>query len=518
MKKIVGFTHMLDKEQFILQNPLFLIENKIHFPLENKFYILYAENIKNRKINIEGFQEYIDNYLCEYDAKIQFSEIEWEILNFLWNNETLNNDIYNIILNKIDKNMSEENKSKEIEKINILLGIFTILSPSTFSGLKEEMIKKLKKLFLLSLKLLQKYSLNNNDIKTLINIKKGFLKIQYETKSPKLKDRIIYQLLCIQEKLFLYDESDYISLLDLRKDFINFFIKKGILNKVSPLYFISTPLRMEIYYYVSLVLKISETVDYIFKKERKNFYKDFFGEEKNYDVMGAGFLNGYRKITLRNITKFIEKYKNRTLYADNLYDLYFNFFEHDKIFSLISINYEENKILDYEKDILYKNNTTGLKNLKFIAEKENNRIDYELPSFQDAFDSNTKIFLGTLYEKIELGKTYIVNINVSNLNKNLKEYERIFSKFSEAEKKFKQKASDIEKYITFTSLLLEKINSENLYPLIYIKFLEKKEEFYLCEFRIKLKTGKYHYIELFILENDIRLMGLVKETRTFFNV
>ena len=534
MKKIVSFAEEKGIEKIKIQNLSYFIKSKIE---KKEFYIIYAENFENLEIYIESFQEYLDNYLCEYNIKLQFSDIQWGILEVLWEEDIFESSFFEKFWKKIEKvtksEFLEESKKEIEEEMKFLLNLSNSLSPSIFLGIDKDLKIKLKKFFLLSLRLLQKYFLEKKDIKTLISIRKGFLKINVKLETSNLKDRIYYQVLCIEEKLFLYNKSKY-SLSDLRKEFTNFFLDKKNLNKVSLSHFISTPLRTEIYYNILLISKISNFVDILFRN-KKEFYIDFFGKETNYEVMGSGMLNGSRKITLSNIKKFIEKYSNKMddFIHHDINHLYFYYFKHNEIYSLISSKYDKNSILNYEKGILYKNDVMDIKinndkeSLNNLLKKEM-EIKYSIPFLPDALDNNTRILLGTLDKEIKIGKTYVARINIDNLNDNLKVFKGEYLKFSDSIKKYLKEATFIERYITFTPLLLEKINLENPYPLVYIKFLEKKQienleeknnckKIYLCEFRMKLQTGKYHYVELFILEDDIEVIGLVNEIKTVFN-
>lgn len=541
MKKVVSFLETKDIEKIVVEKPSLLIKSKITFPKENKFYIIYAEDLKNSEPRIEYFQEYFDNYLCEYDAKIQLSDTEWNLIHATWIEDIFNDDFLedfyksiNGIQNKksdnkqIEHELLDEDKIKLKEKLELIPSLYKAVSPVIFLGIDNDLRIKLKRMFTTSLRILQKYFLDENDIKTLLNIKKLLLEIKIKLNSKNLTDRISFQLLCIQEKLLMYNKSDY-TLPDLRKEMIKFFLDKSIFNKVSLLYFISTPLRTEIYYYISLISRITEVVDSTFNKDRKKFYQDFFGKDKNFEVMGIGFLNGYRKITLSNIKKFIEKYGSER----DLNDLYFYYFKYDEISLLVSLKYNENKILEYEREVLYKNEIVNIKELEsldVLTEEENKEKDtmFFIP---DALDNNTKILLGSFYDnKVELGKTYMIGINTKQIKENIEDYKNIFLELDEGNKKFLKEANYIEKYINLTPLLLDKMDLKNPYLFIYVKILDKKNiialnkrkneisKLYLCEIRIKLKTEKYQYNEFFIFENDIKIIGLVKEIKTLFNL
>lgn len=347
-----------------------------------------------------------------------------------------------------------------------------------FDKISERLYKDIGSVLIYSLNFLQKYKLTEKEIKELLNIKEKLLKMLEEVKNSKLEMRLNFHILCIREKIIQFSSEDELNL--LFEEWLKLFLKFDIFREHSLSFFVSTPLRQALYNYIICVKKMAEMGERKFLGNKKAFYAEFI--EKSPMVMGNGYFNGHRPITLNLIHRFIEKYKdefnNYVRKNFKIEELYKHFFEFSKIQSLIFLDYSLEKVLNYEENVLITENEMVYPYPEYFK-INNNKINLE--NLQISMDSREKqvIKLKNLrdYEVLvtcvesneEFEKTdYIIEINDKSLRQNLNEYK--------AEKLDKE----IEAFIKSSRILLGEnfIKGKGYY---YARFLDKKDKFFIFE-------------------------------------
>lgn len=181
-----------------------------------------------------------------------------------------------------------------------------------------------------------------------------FLKANKKIPEEKLNLVEIFQFILSEYKLmysFEYSSNAELAnrekeLLALRGDFIKFILKSQL--ELDDSFYMVTPLRMEIYYYIKAVKHFIELINKLgFKDNNKQFFEKFLGGN-NSNVIGSGYLRGHRFINFSLISKFNRAYQN-TLSSTDL-KLFFKYFNHSQeILNIISNDYSFKNLKLFEE-------------------------------------------------------------------------------------------------------------------------------------------------------------------------
>ena len=350
----------------------------------------------------------------------------------------------------------------------------------------------------------------DSEIKELQSIKENLLKImeKEEVKNSGLEMRLNFHILCIREKIIQYSSGDELNL--LFEEWLKLFLKFDIFNEYNLSFFVSTPLRQALYNYIICVKKMSEMGEKKFLGNKKEFYTELI--EKSPMVMGNGYFNGHRPITLNLVHRFVEKYRNEfnnyVIKSFKIEDLYKHFFEFSKIQSLISLNYSLEAVLNYEENVLItkqesiypeslkiSNNDKKLnfENAQATNSDLRNKMLIKLYNLRDC-----EVMITCIKNKREFEKTdYVIEINNTNLRQHLNEY-----KTEELDK-------EIGLLIKSSRILLGEnfIKSKGHY---YARFLNKKEKFFIFEI-IFLYSNQTESFIVALAAEDFICKGQIKK-------
>ena len=389
-----------------------------------------------------------------------------------------------------------------------------------FNSVSEKIHKQIGILLIYSLNFLQKNDLNEEEINKLKAIKNELAQIitDKEVRNTRLETRIFFHIYCIDEKIIQfspYSQSDLNKVFD---NWLKLFLKYEIFQITDMSFFISTPLRMSLYNYLMCIKKMVEFGEKKWLGDKKKFYQDFI--EKSPMVMGTGYFNGHRPITLNLIHKFIEKYKDEFqnyVKFFEIQELYKYFFEFFKIQSLFLLNYSSETAFKYETETLINGRET-LVSYKCAESNiwdntENNTAYGIMNNIGNNFASTLlkanllKIELNNLRDnKIivsyrqtkSFNKTdYIININKDNLIKSINEYKEI--NYNE----------EINYLIKSSRILLgESFSKDN--GNYYCRFLKKEDKFFIFEI-IFLYFNQTESFKVALTSKDFTCVGEVFE-------
>lgn len=279
--------------------------------------------------------------------------------------------------------------------------------------------------------------------------------------------------------------------------------KDYIFNKVSPSFYLTTPLRMSCLSYVETIIMIDELI-----KEEANINNDLnailknsFTTSKEYNK----YLSGSKCITDSAISKFATCYLKNTVNKghciSNLYSIYFKYKEREKLKN----NYSDENIYFYERtrveELIYKENILKNKTLYGFISDEIEAVLIDANNFKE-----------------NKGKDYIIYLNEEMIVENVKTMSLDIYTDEENEKIKKQ-------YVTTSRKILKQVKL-NPYNSNYclVKFLDIKrinnKDFYTFEVNLIYKYfpskqigGTQIYgteIFTFILaENDFKVIGKV---------
>lgn len=115
--------------------------------------------------------------------------------------------------------------------------------------------------------------------------------------------------------------------------------------------FLSTPLRIAIFYYINLIKEVLECITILNLKTKKEFFNEVLGNSKTAEIIGNGYLRGHRVINFTFIEKIILRYKNE-LPENKIKNLYRFLFLHDSIMAFIQENYSYEKIIYFNQEYI----------------------------------------------------------------------------------------------------------------------------------------------------------------------
>lgn len=506
--------------QPILRKTKFITFNDIASQKRTKFSL---ENINNEK-DIGAIIQFIHNLAPQHEKK----GLEYPEIGFIRESEDIvcygdYNDIeailiasgWNRFINKFSSEFSADLQVR-VSSLDEAKKLFSDIickeeqDLTFFNKISEKLYKDIGAVLLYSLSFLQKGVLSEEEIKGLQSIKENLLKImeKEEVKNSGLEMRLNFHILCIREKIIQYSSGDELNL--LFEEWLKLFLKFDIFNEYNLSFFVSTPLRQALYNYIICVKKMSEMGEKKFLGNKKEFYTELI--EKSPMVMGNGYFNGHRPITLNLVHRFVEKYRNEfnnyVIKSFKIEDLYKHFFEFSKIQSLISLNYSLEAVLNYEENVLItKQESIYPENLKISnndkklnfenAQATNsdlrNKMLIKLYNLRDC-----EVMITCIKNKREFEKTdYVIEINNTNLRQHLNEY-----KTEELDK-------EIGLLIKSSRILLGEnfIKSKGHY---YARFLNKKEKFFIFEI-IFLYSNQTESFIVALAAEDFICKGQIKK-------
>ena len=489
-----------------------------NFPTKKSFYIIYdgefnGENMRFEDVLVRLFREFklYENNLCIRITDEIISEMEdFKKKSF---KEILENKS-----SKISKHFSNMAEIYQEELIEDILEFFYIIMKYT-KFLQDGKIEKREE----NCEKLREFK------KIFENLKE---KIQKNTsyKNKEIINRHIeFYILNIEERLFLFGERNFddknIEISYIREKILKWILKNKYYENLSLEYFLSTPLRLEMYFYLKTVLKMTAIVDNIYPKNRKGFYEEFFERDekgnkrdsKNKAIIGNGYLNGYRQVSLAVINRFINRYKDdKAIKGYDIGELYFDYLKSNQIYSLISINYSFEKIPEYETEVLYKEKFIYPKNKDTTlswGESKNldNNIEegiYEITVRDTKFKIDEK-----KNDKVEIGETYYIELNIDNIANNIEEFKRFLNK---NDKNLIQKDFLKEKYLNCNLFLIEKENSYyDRY--IVVTCTDIRDEYCFCQFKKKfIGNNRREFFQIVLKRNDFNLIGEVLEEKIIY--
>lgn len=492
--------------------PLFNISSK------NSFYITYngefnGENMRFEDVLVRLFREF---RLYENNPYIRITD---EIISKM---EDFKKKSFKEILedesSKISKHFSKMAEIYQEGLIEDILEFFYIIMKYT-KFLQDGKIEKREE----NCEKLREFK------KFFENLKEKIQKnMSYKNKEI-ISKHIEFYILNIEERLFLSGEKKIddknIEISNIREKFLKWILKNKYYENLSLEYFLSTPLRLEMYFYLKTVLKMTAIVDNIYPKNRKGFYNEFLekdekGKErdpKNRAIIGNGYLNGYRQVSLAVINKFINRYKNEeAIKGYNISELYFDYLKSNQIYSLISLDYSFEKIFEYETEVLYKekfiypkSKDTTLswgesKNLENNIEEGICEINIRDTKFKIDKKKN---------DKVEIGETYYIELNIDNIANNIEEFKRFLNKNN---KNLIQKNFLKEKYLNYNLFLIEKENSY-FDRYIVVTCTDIRDEYCFCQFKKKfISNNRREFFQIVLKRNDFNLIGEVLEEKIIY--
>lgn len=492
--------------------PFFNISSK------NSFYIIYngefnGENMRFEDVLVRLFREY---KLYENNPYIRITD---KLINEM---EDFKKKSFKEILedksSKISKYFSKMAEIYQEGLIEDILEFFYIIMKYT-KFLQDGKIEKREE----NCEKLREFK------KIFENLKEKIQKnISYKNKEI-ISRHIKFYILNIEERLFLFGERNFdeksIEISNIREKILKWILKNKYYENLSLEYFLSTPLRLEIYFYLKTILKMTVIVDTLYSENRKGFYSEFLekdekGKErdlKNRAIIGNGYLNGYRQVSLAVINKFINRYKNEEAIKNyDISELYFDFLKSSQIYSLISLDYSFEKIFEYETEVLYKEKIIYPKNKKIplswneIKNLENNIEEgiYEIIIKDTKFKIDKK-----KNDKVEIGETYYIELNIDNIINNIEEFKRLLNK---NDKNLIQKYFLEEKYLNCNLFLIEKENSYfNRY--IVVTCIDIRDEYCFCQFKKKfLSNNRREFFQIVLKKDDFNLIGEILEEKIIY--
>lgn len=418
------------------------------------------------------------------------------------------------IFEKEECDVEEESNTKVLYMVKEVL---KFIYNYEFYGHKGNLCEKIPEILTISKKL-EKESENNND---LTRAEANCIKIlNYELKEHL---RIIKNSYINDEKIQKSLEEEQ-SLLELKIDIIKFILKENV--QLNEGYFLSTPLRIAIFYYINLIKEVLECMTILNLKTKKEFSNEVLGNSKTAEIIGNGYLRGHRVINFTFIEKIILRYKNE-LPENKIKNLYRFLFLHDSIMAFIQENYSYEKIIYFNQEYIKNLFSQGsnISDMKPQNIKKEKYVTYEKDIYSFFYEEYTSIDVKTsAQEQLKEGSCYAVKIN---------SYKKFKSEFSEDEtlqEKDMRAIRRLEKWCNddLDYLNIPEINSK----VLIFKLLEEKkfvinnvEKKYLCiEFleRYIKRNGNNEYDgtqirELYLRREQVDILGEIKKIEISFN-
>lgn len=267
-------------------------------------------------IDFESREE-IENYLKKIDFYTYLEEV---IRNLKQTNKEISEkrELKNI------KSLEFYNKNREII-VDLLYGFYIIKK----NGISFEKISELDKIcvklkeidkkvpnikfrlecFILALK--EKIAINLNEIKEKIAINLNKIK-DWDKKIEGIDlEEIKYQTLRSDFLKFLFNFTAFSSE-EENKDYLLEF-------------FMSSPLREEVFYYYIMLRKFEDYFKFSVYKDKKTFADELLGNVKNANTILNGYLRGHRSITISTFNKILERLVGfyRVAEINDMYNYYY---------------------------------------------------------------------------------------------------------------------------------------------------------------------------------------------------
>lgn len=482
MMKKVYFTNILDLQIGRTRRDSIEAQNiKPIFLDEQNFYSL--KNYPKNKIGIGNLKS-----SC-------FCELEDEKINALAKKLRVIKDEKIFFTNELDIRLQNE------EIINI-----------SFGDIIGDILKKINRLY-------YKLRSNNSDNiqENIINLKGEIEKLLTDGNLTDQNNKNILEVFkfILSEYDCIYSAKDFSI---IRSEFIKFLLKENIVLDSS--FYLVTPLRLEIFYYVQTIKHFSKLIEILgYKENNKEFFEDFLGG-KNANVVGNGYLRGHRNLNFSLINKFNKKYKKEIPLEDQ--SLFYSYLASSELISnILSNDYTFDKIEVLEK-ILYKQIETQNieENIEELAYSKNNKEIY------------TRLYSPFL-DKIEVTVTDELELKpeeyyLIRLNREVNEEKELKSKrakrleiWSKEDIKY---ISEMEDNITLRSGI-EEISNLGHRKFIFkvLEIIEEENIEYICgaiyekvfnrERLHDIKLKKILYSIVYLKKKDIEVFGKLENIR-----
>lgn len=512
MKKIIikneyGLEQSIFKDtEYVVMKKMKNLSELYENSSEYSFQIIYT---KDMKLNFMSFDEILYKILNEingeYDQELQISE------EVIFKIKELEKTSFKVICNTNNPNISK-----------YIAGIA--------ASQEEELFINAIKVCRLIIEFFYSVQEGKSSVNSLKNIK-----IELENEKRKLEKslnisqdtdnlikKIEFYLLCVEERLILLGKSE-VKLSELRENYLKSLLKNDFYKKIALSFFLSSPLKFEIYCYLKVILRMVNIIDIEYNGDRKKFYEDFLVENKSPIIIGNGYLKGYRSIPLNVIDKFVRKYRDRnSVQGYGIVELYDDYFKSNQIYSLILLDYTEEKIFEYETDVLYKNELIYVDGKKVFKNSytnleerllESQNTTKDIKEFKDDFLFNVKVKVDIAeeYRKMELGRICFVNLNIENIKNNIEHFKRKTKKIKGEEKSIFGESYLQEKYLNCNLILLEREYSISNNTIVTC--VDKKGSFYICQYRKRFLYNREEFFEIVLKEDDFKVLGMVLEIR-----
>lgn len=425
--------------------------------------------------------------------------------------------------------MPKENNSDNREK-------WTTIEP-TDEELNQMKVKRerqieeneIKKVILKSLYYLQKVCLDLNELEELIKIYDDYVKKIINlavTDGKNVLVRYVIHSICILEKIYMTKlrikkekiKLNVFKILSFKSQLenITYELLEGELikclliksesgdytfKKITPSFYLTTPLRMSCLSYVNLITAMNCLIIEKAEEDKnlEEILKNSFTKGKEYNK----FLSGAKLLTLLSLKKFLKSYhENNTNITQSaprlnsmMYSLYFQYEEKNKIannYSDKDIEAYEDIKLDYVKAIKEILKTKILYN--FISD----RIEVALGKEESDF-------------KVINGRDYVIHLDRENIIKNTKE---ISLSLFEDKDNIKKEYIATSRSVLFNENL--KMNDDYcLAKFLCIKHIDEKE-FYIFEMSVIIQETKNNrdihgtqIITFILTKEDFEVIGRV---------
>lgn len=309
-------------------------------------------------------------------------------------------------------------------------------------------------------------------------------------KSQQVNQRIEFFILTIEERIFLEEGNNYSELKGKYFKTLNKFYQKikiqnkknivDIYEELAP-FFISSPLREEVFYYF-LMLEIINL--YLEKKypDKKVFYNELLGENKNAIVVGNGYVKGHRNMTLNILIKIA-----KLLDLDSGIYSYYLISNEISNFLSCSFSYEglEKDIREYkEEEISLSENIVKykLKDRGIESQIINEMLVKEIAVIK------------TAKEKIDSPYTYLINYKEEEIEKNVVKIKQEINSLRFLDKK-DDKNKELIKF-------LERVLKDKILLLQYLQWNKQYISEYIVNCFGLISVGKREYIKMTMYITD----------------
>lgn len=479
------------------------------------------------KIETEGY-----NYISEEAFNNFFSNCESELMSNIQSKKIENIDE---VYRKMTRHgvtitsMPKENNSDNCEKWITIEPTDEELNQMKVKRERQIEENEIKKVILKSLYYLQKVCLDLNELEELIKIYDDYVKKIINlavTDGKNVLVRYVIHSICILEKIYMTklrikkekirlnvfkilrsrSQLENITYELLEGELIKCLLIKSesgdyTFKKITPSFYLTTPLRMSCLSYVNLITAMNCLIIEKAEEDKnlERILKNSFTKDKEYNK----FLSGAKFLTLPSLEKFLKSYyennTNITQSAPNLksmmYLLYSRYEEKNKIAN----NYSDVDVEAYEY--------TKLDCVKAIKEILKTKILYNFIS------DRIEVALGKEESdfKVINGRDYVIHLDRENIIKNTKEISLSL---------FEDKDNIKKEYIATSRSVLfnENLRMNDDYCLakfLCIKHIDEKE-FYIFEMSVIIQETKNNrdihgtqIITFILTKEDFEVIGRV---------